>query len=102
MDPPPRLFAVMALTTSTPGSAAATTRGCADVDLTSNSDDLASSVRARGVTCRVARRLIRAADGRPGERFRGYRCTSKKLATELPARRYRCVSGDQLIRWVKT
>lgn len=78
-----------------------TTRSCASVGFTPNSDDLATNIRAQGVTCRFARKYVRDSEGQPGERFRGFTCA--KVAVDapegLPYRRYRCQRGDDVIRW---
>ncbi len=96
---PIALLAVLALA---PGAVAGTAKSCGTMAFTPNSDDMASKITAEGVSCKAAREVVRAAKGRPGTRFRGYRCTKKELDTALPSWRYRCTDGDKRIRWTKT
>ena len=101
----PILILVAAAVASVPaeaGAAGTAAKRCGQIAFTPNSDDMASRIRATGVSCRTARRFIRAVDGTAPRRFRGYRCTSRSLDTELPSRRYRCVDGSRRISWVKT
>lgn len=79
-----------------------TVRKCRAIAFTPHSDDMAGDIRAVNVSCRTARRFIRAVDGNAPARFRGYRCTRKDIDTALPSRRYRCVDGAKRISWVKT
>src|SRR5687767_10056479 len=96
-------LAVLALAPSAIAADGTTaTRDCGEVAFTPDSDDMASDVAARCVSCRYARGSVRAAKGRPGKSFRGYACTKKPLDTALPPWRYRCVQDGELIRWVKT
>ena len=81
-------------------SAAAASRACKQVNFTPNSDDLATGIRASGVTCRYARDFVRDSGGRPGRRYRGFTCTRAKVEDEaLPYTRYRCTRPGDLIRW---
>ena len=93
------LLAAVALAPPTAGGAV---RNCGHIAFTPNSDDIATRIRAEGVTCRTARRFVRAVDGHAPRRFRGYRCTRKELDTALTQWRYRCTDGGKLIRWVKS
>ena len=93
------LLAAVALT---PASADGAVRKCGYIAFTPNSDDIASRIRAEGVTCRTARRFIRAVDGNAPRRFRGYRCTRRELDTALTQYRYRCTDGGKLISWIKS
>ena len=93
------LVAAVALAPATAGAAA---RDCGEIAFTPHSDDIAGDIRAEGVSCKTARRFIRAVDGDAPKRFRGYRCTRKDLDTALPSWRYRCTDGGKLIRWIKT
>lgn len=68
------------------GGAATATRRCRAIPFTPNSDD----IEASGVSCRAARRFIRAVGGNVPRRFRGYRCVSKALDSAPPSTRYRC------------
>ncbi len=77
------------------------TKRCASVAFTPNSDDVAASVRATGLTCGLARDFIRDSNGSPGARFRGFSCTSTAVANVdgLPYTRYRCTGAGDVIRW---
>ncbi|HVL31555.1 MAG TPA: hypothetical protein VM299_04915 [Solirubrobacteraceae bacterium] len=81
--------------------AGAATKRCASVAFTPDSEDLASDIRATGLTCGLARDFIRDSAGRPGPRFRGFRCasTSVNAVDALPYRRYRCTGAGDVIRW---
>ena len=91
----------VALTLAVPATAATGFRSCRPVAFTPNSDDVASSVRVRAVSCRSARAFIRDSEGRPGRRFRGYRCTGRSYEPDLGLAytQYRCASGERVIRW---
>ncbi len=82
-------------------AAAAETRACADVAFTPASDDVAAAVRARGVTCAVARAFIRSSDGHPSARHRGYACTRTvvDIPEVLPHSRYDCRRGERRVTW---
>ncbi len=96
--------AVLAVLAAGPALVSAHTpqsRSCRQVAFTPNSDDVASSIRATGLTCELARDFIRDSVGRPGARFRGFRCTSTAVDApeSLPYRRYRCSGAGDVIRW---
>ena len=78
-----------------------TTRACGQVAFTPNSDDVAARIRATGLTCGLARDFVRDSKGRPGDRFRGFRCTRSAVENPegLPYTRYRCVGDGDVIRW---
>jgi hypothetical protein len=83
-----------------PAHQAAPSKRCSDVPFTPNSDDVAANVRATRVTCRTARSFIRASQGHPARRHRGFTCTRTRVdGATLPHTRYRCVRGAKLIRW---
>ena len=84
-----------------PAPAHAAAKRCASVPFTANSDDIAANVRARGVSCRTARELIRSSEGRPPARFRGFSCTRRRVeeGVEMPHTRVRCVKGAASVRW---
>lgn len=85
-----------------PAAGATTVRDCGKIAFTPNSDDIASEITARGVTCRTARRFVRAVGGHAPKRYRGYACTKRARDTALASWRYRCVDGGRRISWVKT
>lgn len=82
-------------------SAADSARKCGHIGFTDGSEDLAARIRASGLTCGLARDFVRDSSGRPGARFRGFRCQSTFVdVTEgLPYRRYRCTGAGDTIRW---
>ena len=75
------------------------TRRCGQIGFTPNSDDVASRIRATGLTCGLARDFVRDSEGRPGARFRGFACTSTAVDATLPYRRYRCTGAGDVITW---
>ena len=75
------------------------TRRCGQIGFTPNSDDVATRIRATGLTCGLARDFVRDSEGRPGRRFRGFTCTSTAVEDALPYRRYRCTGAGGVIRW---
>lgn len=99
---PLALVAALALTPLALGGTTSPVRDCGDIAFTPNSDDMASGVAAKGVTCKYARGFVRAAEGTPGARFRGFSCTRTARDTALPSWRHRCTEGGRLIRWIKT
>ena len=98
-------LALLLLLLLSPGApahaAAAAAKRCASVPFPPNSDDIAANVRARGVSCRTARELIRSSEGRPPARFRGFSCTRRRVeeGVEMPYTRVRCVKGAASVRW---
>ena len=94
------LLAPAAVAAGASPATASATKKCAQVPFTPNSDDVASHIRATGLTCGLARDFIQDSNGRPGKRFRGFACTSSKVETsELPYTRYRCTGAGDVIRW---
>ena len=92
------LLAATLVATASAGSG--TTRKCASVPFTPNSDDVAADIRATGLTCGLARDFVLDSNGRPGKRFRGFTCTSASVETgQLPYTRYRCTGAGDVIRW---
>jgi hypothetical protein len=88
-----------ALVAASPASAA-TEKRCTQVVFTPESEDVATKIRARGVTCGMARDFIRDSKGKPGTRYRGFACTSTLVeSAELPYTRYRCTADGDRIRW---
>ena len=93
------VVAVIAAMPAAAGAHTVPTRSCGQVGFTPNSDDAASSIRATGLTCELARDFIRDSKGRPGARFRGFACSSTAVDAALPYRRYRCSGAGDVIRW---
>lgn len=96
------VLALLPLPAATAGgeSPQTTVRKCKPVPFTPNSDDAASAIRARGLTCGLARDFIRDSEGRPGARFRGFRCAATAVDGDfLPYTAYRCRGAGDVIRW---
>ncbi len=95
------LLLLLAAAAPAPAHAVAAAKRCASVPFTPNSDDIAANVRALGVSCRTARALIRASEGRPPARFRGFSCTRRPVeeGVEMPYTRVRCAKGTASVRW---
>ena len=91
--------AALAVLPAAGGAHSLATRSCGQVGFTPNSDDVASSIRATGLTCELARDFIRDSKGRPGARFRGFACAGTFVDAALPYRRYRCSGAGDVIRW---
>ena len=92
-----------------PGTAgAAVTRQCGQISFTPNSDDGIFHIRAKGVGCRTARRVARAA--RPlkivgGSRrygSRGFTCRGTFDDEGLPTVRWRCTRAKAVIRFERS
>jgi len=87
---------------------AAVTRQCGQISFTPDSDDGIFDVRARGVGCRTARRVARAA--RPlkivgGSRrysSRGFTCRGTFDDEGLPTVRWRCTRGSAVVRFERS
>jgi hypothetical protein len=103
----PTIAAVLAVAATMAPAAlahpAAETRRCGQIGFTPNSDDVAGSIRATGLTCGLARDFVRDAGGEPGDRVGGFRCTSTAVDAPagLPYKRYRCTGAGDVIRWRK-
>ncbi len=84
-----------------PTAAAAAWRACRDVPFTPMSDDVAASIRVRGVGCRYARDFIRGSSGRPGRQYRGFTCGRRNVnpVHGLAHTRYRCRRATRTIFW---
>jgi hypothetical protein len=66
---------------------------CADVPITPNSDDVVTDIRARGVTCRVARRVARQ-QATTDANTAGYTCRTREHDDgSMPHRDVRCRRG---------
>ncbi len=95
------ILAAMPLFALAGAAPAATTKSCAQVPFTPNSDDVAGNIQATGVTCGIARDFILDSEGRPGKRFRGMKCTAgaKVETATMPYTSYRCTGAGDVIRW---
>jgi hypothetical protein len=93
--------AALSAVAAVPATGASDFRSCRQVNFTPKSDDVAAGIRVKNVSCRYARRFIRASGGAPGADFRGFLCrsTSSDDPMELAHTRYRCQRGPRVIRW---
>lgn len=77
-------------------SASPTSRDCGQVAFEPGTDAGAFDIQARGVRCRVAHRVARAAEGHGGEAYdaaAGFHCRPTGTVGQLPSVVYRC-AGD--------
>ncbi len=88
---------------------AAQTLDCQPVPFTPNSEDVASSIKATGLTCAEAEAFVRIAgrqtsSGGPAElEVEGYRCVRTRTVQEpLPQASYECTSGTKKITFVRS
>lgn len=103
-------FGASAAAATTAGaSASADTVRCGHIGFTPNSDDLATRIRATGVSCRKARGLVRRVRERHDfvsgpRRFRagGYRCRVVTEEMGLAIGHYRCRAGATRVAWDKS
>lgn len=96
-------------TAATTSTGAPATADCGTIGFTPASEDAASEIKATGLTCDEARKLVDAAGrrtsaGGPAElEVNGYRCT--RTASEqdpLPRSFYECTSGDRKVTFVRS
>lgn len=76
-------------------------KSCRDVAFTPNSDDVASDIRAKRLSCSYARDFIRDFDAAPAQRYAGYACTWRSVENpdSLPHTRFRCSRGARVMSW---
>jgi len=80
--------------------AARHTRSCGRIGFMPNTDEMASSITAKGIRCRRARAVARGARGAdptdPGSyEFDGFRCLGTALDTPLPSALFSCRAGNR-------
>ncbi|MDQ3569498.1 MAG: hypothetical protein M3450_00290 [Actinomycetota bacterium] len=82
---------------------------CKAIGFTPGSDDVASDIRATGLSCREAESFVRVAGTRtnavePQEvDVLGYRCVRTRIETEgLPRAYYQCVNGRKKVTFVRS
>jgi hypothetical protein len=88
---------------------AAVTRDCATVGFTPNSEDAASSIKARGLPCAEAEDFVRIAGrrtsvGGPAQLdVEGYHCVQVRTVQEpLPQAFYECTNGPKKVTFVRS
>ncbi len=106
--------AVQAVTTTTNRAPVATTIGpatssCEPVGFTPDSEDVASDIRATGLSCAAASAFVRAAgqvtsSGGPQEvHVEGYHCVRTATYEEpLPRSSYECTDGARTVTFVRS
>ena len=80
--------------------AARRTRACGRIGFMPNTDDMASSITAKGIRCRRARSVARGArDADPTDpgsyELDGFRCVGTALDTPLPSALFSCRDGNR-------
>jgi hypothetical protein len=80
--------------------AARRTRSCGRIGFMPNTDDMASSITAKGIRCRRARAVARGArDADPTDpgsyELDGFRCVGTALGTPLPSALFSCRAGNR-------
>ena len=83
------------------------TRDCGRVGFEPDSDNLASSITAKRVRCRTARRVARGArDSGPTDpepySARGFRCAGEALDTPLPSALFLCRRDRASVAFIRT
>src|SRR5215218_9129743 len=78
-------------------------RDCGVIVFTPQSDDGASAIRARGVSCRTARRIVKAVD-RGNKSPLGFSCKSRghDPANFIAHDDFRCKRGSRVVTWART
>ena len=101
-------------TTTAPATGATTTTArvtsnCASVGFTPNSEDVASSVTATGLSCAEAEAFVRVAGtktsalGPQAVDVEGYRCVATGTQEEpLPRTSYTCTNGPKTVTFVRS
>lgn len=95
-------FAIAAMAVPAGSQAAHGWKRCGRIGFTKSSDDLASKIRARGTSCRRARKVVRRAHNRGTKHPHGYRCRRRTLDTPLLMWQWRCAKGDRHVKWRKS
>lgn len=74
---------------------------CGFIAFTPQTDDGASAIRATGVSCRTARRIVKAIN-RGQERPLGFSCKSRGHDAGLAHADVRCKRGSRLVTYART
>lgn len=81
---------------------------CGQIGFTPQTEDGVFKIRARGTTCRRARRVARrarltgAATGPFTYRRAGFRCQGRPVEDALPSARWRCRRGDDRVTFTRS
>ena len=76
-------------------------KDCGFIVFTPQTDDGASAIMAKGLSCRKARRLVRAIN-RGNERPFGFRCTSRGHDAGLAHADVKCKRGKRVVTYART
>ena len=96
--------ALLALSVAAPAGAHPKNPGakkCGYIVFTPQTDDAASYIRAKDVSCNRARRIVRAID-RGNERPFNFSCTSRPHDSGLGHADVRCTRGSRVVTYVRT
>jgi hypothetical protein len=98
--------AAILLSAAAPAGAHYTNSGssyCGFIVFTPNSDDAASGIEAKGVSCRTARRMVKAVD-RGNARPFGFRCKARAHDDPMFIAHsdVRCKRGRRVVTWIRT
>ena len=76
---------------------------CGYIVFTPNTDDGASGIESKGLSCKKARRLVKAYDG-GNTRPLGFSCRSRShdAANFIAHRDVRCKSRGRVVTWIRT
>jgi hypothetical protein len=76
-------------------------KACGFIVFTPQTDDGASAIMARNVSCTKARRIVRAIE-RGNERPFGFRCKSRSHDFQLAHADVRCKKGSRVVTYART
>ena len=96
--------ALLAMSVAAPAGAHPKNPGakkCGYIVFTPQTDDAASYIRAKNVSCTRARRIVRAID-RGNERPFNFSCTSRPHDSGLGHADVRCKRGSRIVSYVRT
>src|SRR4051794_9458847 len=98
--------AALMMAAATPASAHYTNPGskyCGFILFTPNSDDGASGIEAKRVSCKTARRMVKAVD-RGNARPFGFTCKSRAHddARFIAHSDWRCKRGKRVVTWIRS
>jgi hypothetical protein len=93
--------AVLACTAATAWGGANASANCGRIGFEPQTDNVAANIRARGTSCRRARRIVRAVYNGRREPF-GYRCRSRRHDDGgLAFRHWVCTKNQARVTWDK-
>ena len=76
-------------------------KDCGFIVFTPQTDNGASAIMAKGISCRKARRMVKAIN-RGNERPFGFRCTSRAHDEGLAHADVRCKRGKRVVTYART